>query len=97
MSEKYGIENSGLRFLQTEFGDLIDMELEPQKFDDLLDRMQSKPKSVITQKEVQTQAQIPKYYLNKNWDELYQSEQLQKVYKNYPDLYLKLRKQKFNY
>lgn len=90
-------KNEGLRFLQTEFGDLIDMELQPQKLEDLADKTKEKPNPVASKIQTEKTKKIPIEYLGKSFDELYKSDKLQKVKDNFPDLYLKLRKEKYNY
>lgn len=95
--------HDNFRYLQIEFGDLIDMRENPEKLQDLVDRIptnqtkeneqktfESKPKS---NKELSDK--IPTEYQNKSWDELYNSEQLQKVYEDFPQLYDKLKTEKF--
>lgn len=95
--------HDNFRYLQTEFGDLIDMRENPEKLQDLVDRIptnqtkeneqntfESKPK---LNKELSDK--IPTEYQNKSWDELYNSEQLQKVYEDFPQLYDKLKTEKF--
>lgn len=103
MTDKFNDTYKGLRFLENAFGDLIDLETEPQKFEDLADFNISQPINEETQKrqtEKPTPAkpkEIPKEFLNKNWDELYRLDYLAEIHKNFPDYYLKLRKEKFNY
>ena len=103
MSEIFNENYTGLRYLESPFGDLIDLETEPQKFEDLADFNISQPIDKQTQKKQTEKPQpiktkeIPKEFLNKNWDELYRLDYLAEIHKNFPDYYLKLRKEKFNY
>lgn len=103
--EKYNGLYSGLRYLETEFGDLIDLETEPQKFEDLADTKTPKTvilptvkKTIVPQKPKQSEKnKIPAEFLNKGWDELYRTEKLPEIQKNFPELYTKLRKERFNF
>ena len=95
--------NDNLRYIRTKFGDLIDMREPPEKLQDLVDGItnnstkKNELKTVVCQPKLNPEPtkRIPAEYLNKSWDELYNSEQLQKVYEDFPQLYDKLKNQKF--
>ncbi len=95
--------HDNFRYIRTEFGDLIDMRENPEKLQDLVDGIssnstkQNELKTVVYQPKLNPKPtkRIPAEYLNKSWDELYNSEQLQKVYEDFPQLYDKLKNEKF--
>lgn len=103
MSEIFNENYTGLRYLESPFGDLIDLETEPQKFEDLADFNISQPIDKQTQKRQSEKPQpvktkeIPKEFLNKSWDELYRLDKLPTIQKQFPELYKRLRKERFNY
>jgi len=104
MSNKNNSLDAGLRFLKTEAGDLIDMETNPQQFEDLIaDGRLSQSKSnlkndrtvVKTPIITATGKIVPNEYLGRDFDDLYRSDELETVRKRYPDLYEKLRDEKY--
>lgn len=95
--------HDNFRHIRTEFRDLIDMRKKTEKLQDLVDGItnnstkKNELKTVFCQPKLNPTPtkRIPAEYLNKSWDELYNSDQLQKVYEDFPQLYDKLKNEKF--
>lgn len=99
-----GYDNLG--FLTDQYGNLIDVE--KGGLENLIDKTQplktpetkkTPPLKTPETKEIPPQKtkEIPKEYLNKDWEELYREEKLFKIQNEFPSLYEKLRKEKYNF
>lgn len=64
----------------------------PDGLKDLIDKM---PAQVSVTDEIKNKEELEKKYTGKKWDELYASDELEGVRKQFPDLYEKLKNEKF--